>query len=285
MVAICRSREELRIAQPHDRTRAAVMTMGALHEGHAGLIDAARSDLGPTGHITVTVFVNPLQFGPGEDFGRYPRSPDADIALAAEHGCDAVYLPSVEDVYGASAGDGGAITIDPGDLGRRWEGAQRPGHFAGMLTVVLTLLQLTRADAAYFGEKDYQQLTLIRAMAQRFALRVRIVGVPTVRDHDGLALSSRNSFLSAAERAQARAIPEALFAAQRAAEAGADADVVLGTARTVLRDGGLAPDYVALTDPAMGPAPQTGEARLLVAARVGSTRLLDNVAVHLRAVA
>lgn len=286
MVAVCASREELWLALPHDRTRAVVMTMGALHEGHARLIDAARSDVGPSGHVTVTIFVNPLQFGPAEDFARYPRTPESDIDLAAAHGCDVIFLPGVVDVYGRAGGAApGGITIDPGALGGQWEGRRRPGHFAGVLTVVMTLLQLTRAEVAFFGEKDYQQLTLIRAMARRFALPVRIVGVPTVRDSDGLALSSRNAYLSQDERARALAIPRGLFAAQRAADAGADADVVVDTVAAALAGSGLVADYIALTDPDLGPAPAMGEARLLVAAGVGSTRLLDNVPVMLRGAA
>ncbi len=286
MVAVCRSREQLRLALPHDRTRTVVMTMGALHEGHAALIDAARRTAGPDGHVTVTIFVNPLQFGPREDFGRYPRTPETDIDLAAAHGCDVVFLPGVADIYGSAAqADQEGITIQPGLLGQRWEGEQRPTHFAGVLTVVMTLLQLTRADAALFGEKDYQQLALIRAMARRFALPVRIIGVPTVRDADGLALSSRNVYLSPREREQALALPRALLAAQRAAGAGADGDVLLGLVAGALEDAGVAADYVALTDPALGPPPQMGAARLLAAVRVGSTRLLDNVAVELKGVA
>lgn len=286
MVAVCHSREELRLALPHDAERAVVMTMGALHVGHASLVEAARRDVGPDGHVTVTVFVNPLQFGPREDFARYPRTPQADIEIAAQYGADLVFLPSVADIYGSDAGaDPDGITVSPGRLGAWYEGEQRPGHFAGVLTVVLTLLQLSAADRAYFGEKDYQQLTLIRSMARRFCLPVHIIGVPTVRDDDGLALSSRNVYLSAEQRQQALAIPRALAAARNAAEAGADADVLLQTASEVLAASGLTPDYLALTAPDLGAAPAVGEARLLVAARVGTTRLLDNICVHLRDVA
>jgi pantoate--beta-alanine ligase len=274
------------MALPYNTARGVVMTMGALHEGHAALITAAREAVGPRGHITVTVFVNPLQFGPQEDFGRYPRTPEADIDIAAAHGADLVYLPSVADVYGSETGaDPDGVTVSPGVLGTRWEGEQRPGHFAGVLTVVLTLLQLTRADVALFGEKDYQQLTLIRAMVRRFALPVRIVGVPTVRDPDGLALSSRNVYLTAAQRQQALAIPRALTAAQESAAAGANGSAVVALAQQTLEAADLAPDYLVLTDPDLGPPPQTGEARLLVAVPVGDTRLLDNVAITLRSVA
>jgi pantoate--beta-alanine ligase len=286
VTAICRSREQLHMALPHDRTRAVVMTMGALHAGHARLIDAARAEVGDEGHVTVTIFVNPLQFAANEDLGRYPRTPEADVALCREHGADLVFLPSVADVYGPDAGaDASGITVDPGALGTRWEGEQRPGHFAGMLTVVLTLLHLSRAEVAVFGEKDYQQLTLIRAMVRRFALPVRVVGVPTVRDRDGLALSSRNAYLDAQQRARALAVPAALAAGRDAAEAGGDAEVVLDAARGVLEDAGLEPDYLVLADPQLGPPPQMGEARLLTAVRVGGTRLLDTTAVVLRGVA
>ena len=286
MTEVIRSREQLSLALPHDRTRAVVMTMGALHAGHAALIDAAREDVGEDGHVTVTIFVNPLQFGPGEDFDAYPRDAAADIALCREHGADAVFLPSVADVYRSDSGaDPGGITIDPGRLGQGMEGDQRPGHFSGMLTVVLALLHLTQADRAYFGEKDFQQLTLVRAMARRFYLPVRIIGVPTVREPDGLAMSSRNVYLTPAEREQAAAIPAALSEAQEAADAGADADAVVQVARDHLAGAGLHPDYVELRDPMLGPAPEWGEARLLVAVPVGRARLLDNVPVLLREVA
>ena len=286
MAGVCTSRDQLRLALPFNRKRSVVMTMGALHDGHAALIDAAREQAGSQGHVTVTIFVNPLQFGPHEDFARYPRTPQADIDLAAAHGADLIYLPSVADVYGSDEGQqNDAMVITPGPLGRCWEGERRPGHFAGVLTVVMTLLHLTRAEIALFGEKDYQQLTLIRAMAERFALGVRIIGVPTVRDRDGLALSSRNAYLTPSQREQAQAIPRALFAAQRAAAAGAVAEAVTGVAAEELRTADLTPDYLALTDPAMGPPPETGEARLLVAVPVGATRLLDNVRITLRSVA
>jgi pantoate--beta-alanine ligase len=286
VVAVCTSREQLRLALPYNATRGVVMTMGALHEGHAALIAAARDEVGPQGHVTVTVFVNPLQFGPHEDFGRYPRTPEADVDIAAAHGADLVYLPSVADVYGSEAGaDPDGVTVSPGLLGTRWEGQRRPGHFAGVLTVVLTLLQLTRAEVALFGEKDYQQLTLIRAMVRRFALPVRVLGVPTVRDPDGLALSSRNVYLTGGQREQALAIPRALTAAREAAASGADGAAVVAVARAMLQESDLVPDYLVLADPDLGPAPETGPARLLVAVPVGATRLLDNVAITLRSVA
>jgi pantoate--beta-alanine ligase len=251
-----------------------VPTMGALHEGHRTLVRAARA-LG--GSVVVSVFVNPTQFGPGEDYDRYPRTWDADLAALAEEGADLVFHPGVEDVYPPGAL---GVTVHPGPVGSVLEGAVRPGHFAGVLTVVAKLLGLVRPDVAVFGEKDYQQLTLIRAMARELALGVEVVGVPTVREDDGLALSSRNRFLTADQRVSAAAVSAALRAGADAGGQGAAA--VLAAAREVLAAApGLVPDYLALTDPDLGPAPGAGPARLLVAVRAGSTRLIDNTAVAL----
>jgi pantoate--beta-alanine ligase len=253
---------------------ALVPTMGALHEGHRALVRAARER---AGSVVVSVFVNPTQFGPGEDFDRYPRTWDADLAALAEEGADVVLHPPVEEVYPPGAV---GVTVHPGPLGDVLEGAVRPGHFAGVLTVVATLFGLVRPDLAVFGEKDYQQLTLIRAMARELALGVEVVGVPTVREDDGMALSSRNRYLSPEQRASAVAISRALRAGADAGPRGADA--VLAAARAVLAEApDLRPDYLELTDPDLGPPPAAGPARLLVAARAGSTRLLDNTAVTL----
>ncbi|WP_409331046.1 pantoate--beta-alanine ligase [Trujillonella humicola] len=253
---------------------ALVPTMGALHAGHRTLVRAARER---AGSIVVSVFVNPTQFGPGEDFDRYPRTWDADLAALAEEGADVVFHPPVDDVY--PPGSLG-VTVQPGPLGAVLEGAVRPGHFAGVLTVVAKLFGLVRPDVALFGEKDYQQLTLIRAMARELALGVEVVGVPTVREDDGLALSSRNRYLDPEQRATAVALNRALRAGADAGPRGADA--VLAAAREVLSGApGLEPDYLELTDPDLGPAPAAGPARLLLAARAGSTRLLDNVPVTL----
>jgi pantoate--beta-alanine ligase len=253
---------------------ALVPTMGALHEGHRALVRAARER---AGSVVVSVFVNPTQFGPGEDLDRYPRTWDADLAALTEEGADVVFHPPVEEVYPPGAL---GVTVDPGPLGSVLEGAVRPGHFTGVLTVVAKLLGLARPDLAYFGEKDYQQLTLVRAMVRELALPLEVVGVPTVREDDGLALSSRNRYLSAGQRATAAAISRALRAGADAGPRGADA--VLAAAGAVLATAPeLVPDYLALTDPDLGPAPVTGPARLLVAARAGSTRLLDNTAVPL----
>ncbi len=251
-----------------------VPTMGALHEGHRTLVRAARA-LG--GSVVVSVFVNPTQFAPGEDFDRYPRTWDADLATLAEEGADLVFHPPVDEVYPPGAA---GVTVQPGPLGDVLEGAVRPGHFTGVLTVVAKLLGLVRPDVAVFGEKDYQQLTLVRAMTRELALGVEVVGVPTVREDDGMALSSRNRYLSAEQRTAAAAISAALRAGAAAGPQGPDA--VLAAARSVLAAApALVPDYLELTDPDLGPAPGAGPARLLVAARAGSTRLIDNTSVEL----
>lgn len=253
---------------------ALVPTMGALHEGHRALVRAARER---AGGVVVSVFVNPTQFGPGEDFERYPRTWDADLAALAEEGADVVFHPSVEEVYPPGAV---GVTVHPGPLGDVLEGAVRPGHFAGVLTVVAKLLGLVRPDLALFGEKDYQQLTLIRAMARELALGVEVVGVPTVREDDGMALSSRNRYLSPGQRGTAATISRALRAGADAGPRGAAA--VVAAAREVMATApGLVCDYLELTDPDLGPAPTAGPARLLLAARSGSTRLIDNTAVTL----
>ena len=253
---------------------ALVPTMGALHEGHRTLVRAARAR---GGSVVVSVFVNPTQFGPGEDFDRYPRTWDADLAALAEEGADAVLHPQVEEVY--PPGSLG-VTVQPGPLGSVLEGAVRPGHFAGVLTVVAKLFGLVRPDLALFGEKDYQQLVLIRAMARELALGVEVVGVPTVREDDGLALSSRNRYLTVEQRATAATVNRALRAGADAGPRGAGA--VLAAAREVLATAPeLVPDYLELTDPDLGPPPPAGPARLLLAVRAGSTRLLDNVPVPL----
>ncbi len=253
---------------------ALVPTMGALHEGHRALVRAARER---AGSVVVSVFVNPTQFGPGEDLDRYPRTWDADLAALTEEGADAVFHPPVAEVYPPGAL---GVTVDPGPLGDVLEGAVRPGHFAGVLTVVAKLFGLARPDLALFGEKDYQQLVLVRAMARELALPVEVVGVPTVREDDGLALSSRNRYLAPEERARAAALHRALRTGADAGPRGAGA--VLAAARGVLAEApGLVPDYLELTDPDLGPAPAAGPARLLLAARAGATRLLDNTAVQL----
>ncbi len=268
MTAVVSTRAELTKLRLGLRGRVGVvMTMGALHEGHASLLRTARAE---TDHVLATIFVNPLQFGPTEDFARYPRTLGADLAVLRECGVDAVFVPGVEEIYPSGQA---RVTVSPGPLGTVLEGAHRPGHFDGVLTVVLKLLNLTTADVAYFGEKDYQQLTLIRAMAQEFALSTTIVGVATVREKDGLALSSRNRYLSDVDRSRAVALSRALSAGVAAGPRGAPA--VLEAARAELH--GIDVDYLELTNPELDPAAEHGPARLLVAARLGGTRLIDNM--------
>lgn len=254
---------------------ALVPTMGALHRGHAALIDEAR---GRADRVVASVFVNPLQFGPGEDLDRYPRTFEADLALCEEHDVDVVFAPTVDEVYPGGTPE---VTVDPGPRGDILEGASRPGHFRGVLTVCAKLFGLVRPDVALFGEKDYQQLALLRAMVRDLCLPVEILGVTTVRDPDGLALSSRNRYLDADERVAAVALGRALRRGRDVAGEGADA--VLDAAYRVLdAEPAVVVDYLELRHVDLGPAPETGAARLLVAATVGTTRLIDNVAVDLR---
>ena len=255
-------------------TVAVVMTMGALHDGHEALIRTARER---ADEVLVTIFVNPLQFGPNEDFDRYPRSLDADLAICGRNGVDVVFAPGPGDMYPHGEP---AVRVNPGPVGEILEGASRPGFFHGVLTVVLKLLQLTRPHLAFFGEKDYQQLTLVRAMTRDLDVPVEIVGVPTVREADGLARSSRNRYLDPAQRQAALALSAALSAGVAAARGGADGPALLAAAVGALGDR-VELDYLALTDPDLGPAPGHGPARLLIAARVGSTRLIDNTALEI----
>lgn len=273
--AIARTRAELDAARG-DSSVSFVPTMGALHDGHLQLLKHARP-LGET--LVASIFVNPTQFAPGEDFEAYPRTFDEDLERCAEAGVDVVFAPAVETMYPSGLVD--TVTVDPGPLGAVLEGAVRPTHFRGVLTVVAKLFGLVRPDVAVFGEKDYQQLTLIRHMASELALGVEIVGCPTVRESDGLAMSSRNRYLSPEERQQAAYLSAALRAGVAAGPNGADA--VLAAARAVLESAGITPDYLVLADPDLGEAQPGAEARLLVAARVGSPRLLDNTALTLGA--
>jgi pantoate--beta-alanine ligase len=252
-----------------------VPTLGALHDGHSALLQIART-LGDV--VVVSIFVNPTQFGAGEDFARYPRSLDADLARCEAEGVDVVFLPSAEDMYPFGV-DRGPM-VDPGERGTVLEGVSRPTHFRGVLSVVCKLLSIVRPARAIFGEKDYQQLVLIRDMVRTFFLPVEIVGAPIVRERDGLALSSRNAYLTAPERQQALALSRALYAGRDAAGSGAAA--VLRAAEAVLDDvPEVDVDYLALTDPVLEAPPQKGDARLLVAGRVGATRLIDNVGLTL----
>ncbi len=251
-----------------------VPTMGALHAGHRELIRTARRSPGAV--TVVSIFVNPLQFGPHEDLDRYPRRLAADLEMCREEGVELVFAPGVDAMYPA----GSDTTVQPGLLGAELEGASRPALFAGVLTVVAKLFGIVRPDRALFGEKDYQQLLLVHRMAEDLRLGVQVVGVPTVREPDGLALSSRNRYLDAQQRPAAVVLSAALAAGARAGPHGPDA--VLAAARAVLAaQPAVALDYLALRSRELGPAPERGEARLLVAARVGTTRLIDNVGVQL----
>ena len=251
-----------------------VPTMGALHAGHRELIRAARAV--PAASTVVSIFVNPLQFGSQQDLDRYPRQFDADLAMCWEEGVELVFAPSAE----AMSPPGSDTTVVPGALGAELEGASRPGHFTAVLTVVAKLFGIVGPDRALFGEKDYQQLVLVKQMVADLRLRVQVVGMPTVREADGLALSSRNVHLDAQARVAAVALPAALAAGAHAGVHGGDA--VLTAARQVLAaQPAVALDYLALRGPRLGPAPPWGPARLLVAATVGTTRLIDNVSLDL----
>lgn len=258
---------------------AVVLTMGALHDGHVALIRAARERVGPSSSVIVTIFVNPLQFGANEDLSRYPRSLEHDLETCIRAGVDLVFAPSVEEMYPSGET---TVRVDPGDLGGVLEGAVRPGHFAGMLTIVLKLLNLTRADLTFFGEKDYQQLVLVRRMSADLDLGVEVVGVSTARADDGVALSSRNAYLNPDERRSARLVPKALAAATEEAKRSGDAKAICARATAVLEsDPALHIDYVAITDLELGPVTGPGPARLLIAARLGRTRLLDNASIDI----
>lgn len=261
MTVLVRTRAELAAALRPLRRRHLVPTMGALHAGHAALIDAA----GP--HAVVSVFVNPLQFGEAADLARYPRTLAADLDLCASHDVAVLWAPSVDDVYGAGAP---SVTVSAGPLGAAYEGASRPGHFDGMLTVVAKLFGVVRPDAAWFGQKDAQQLALVRRMVTDLDLGVAVHEVPTVRDPDGLALSSRNVHLSAAERTAALALSRAVHAGS-----------LEGARAELAGERGIDLDYVDLVDAVDFTPSETG--RLIVAARVGNTRLIDNAVVSVPA--
>jgi pantoate--beta-alanine ligase len=254
---------------------ALVPTMGALHAGHLALIAAARA--AGADRVVASIFVNPAQFGPGEDFDRYPRDEAADAAALAAAGCELLFAPGASAVYPPSF----ATSISVGSISRILDGAARPGHFDGVATVVAKLLIAAAPDLAVFGEKDWQQLAVICRLVTDLGLPVAIVGAPIVRDSDGLALSSRNAYLSADERRRAVALPQALVAARDAIEHGAPVAATLAAASAAITAAGFdAPDYVALVDADLHPLTGlAGPARLLAAARIGGTRLIDNLAV------
>jgi len=255
-----------------------VPTMGALHEGHASLLREARDRM-TDGPVVASIFVNPLQFGPAEDLDRYPRTLDTDLKLCEREGVDVVFMPSVEEVYPGWPAQP-QVTVEPGPLATVLEGRTRPGHFRGVLTVVAKLFGLVRPDLAVFGQKDYQQLVLVRRMVDDLCLGVQVVGAETQREPDGLALSSRNRYLDAEQRREAAVLSRALRAAQ--VDAGRGADAALGAARAALRTSHLVDlDYLEVTTPDLGALPHDvppgTEARILIAARLGDTRLIDNL--------
>jgi pantoate--beta-alanine ligase len=248
--------------------------MGALHSGHLALIEAAKR---PGRKVVASIFVNPRQFGPNEDLSRYPRREMADARLLTEAGCDLLWMPPVEAMYP----EGFATTISVSGVSEGLDGAARPGHFDGVATVVAKLFNQVRPDIALFGEKDFQQLAVIRRMVADLDFGIEIQGVPTQRDDDGLALSSRNIYLDEAQRAAAVALPRALGVAAKAIARGGDAEGALAAAREALNTAGFEVDYVELVDAATLTAgvDPSRERRLLAAARIGTTRLIDNLAI------
>jgi pantoate--beta-alanine ligase len=251
-----------------------VPTMGALHEGHLSLVRAA---CGRTDFVIVSIFVNPTQFGPAEDFSAYPRDLAADLALLAAEGVEIVFVPTTEVMYGTSA----QVTVEPGPLAERWEGEARPGHFTGVATIVTKLLNVVRPDLAFFGEKDYQQLQVIKRLVADLDIGVGVVACPIVRDSDGLALSSRNAYLSSDERKSARALPEALEAAAQVLAWGVtDAAEIVTAMREKFEAAGdaITLEYAAVVDPVtLEPLERVEScARALISATVGTTRLIDN---------
>jgi pantoate--beta-alanine ligase len=252
-----------------------VPTMGALHAGHMALVAAAKKS---AGRVVATIFVNPTQFAPHEDFARYPRQPEADAKLLAEAGCDLLYMPQVTEMYPQDC----VTAVDPGPLGKLLEGEFRPGHFTGVATVVVKLLLQTLPDIAFFGEKDYQQLQVIRRVARDIDIPTYIAGVPTVRDTDGLALSSRNVYLSVDERARALALPRTLQESAARLKTGEAIETILTAGRARLTAAGFRVDYLELADAAsLQPVRALhNPTRLLAAAHMGKTRLIDNVAVR-----
>ncbi len=281
---LAHTREELSTllsAARHDGRRVGLVpTMGALHQGHADLIRVARERVAD-GPVVVSIFVNPLQFGEGEDLDRYPRTLEDDLEVCAVEGVDIVFAPSVDEVY---PGGRPQVSIEPGPLATVLEGKTRPGHFRGVLTVVAKLFGLVRPDVAVFGQKDYQQLALIRRMVLDLNFAVEVVGAETRREADGLALSSRNRFLDEEQREEAVVLSRTLRAAIEVAEYGAH--VALDAARAELRTGKTVNlDYLVITAPDLTELPDAvppgTEARILIAARIGTTRLIDNMPLTL----
>ncbi len=272
---IARTRGELRELTGSGDGIAFVPTMGALHEGHLSLVRAAAEVGGP---IVLSIFVNPLQFGSTEDLASYPRDEDRDLSLAGAAGVDVAFVPAAEEIYPS----GGSVTVDAGPLGRILEGAARPGHFHGVATVVAKLFNLVRPRYAFFGQKDAQQVAVVRGMVRDLLFQTEIVVGPIVRDVDGLALSSRNAYLTEEGRRRALALWSSLRAGEKAWRAGGspqEAETAMHEVLAVAE--GVEPDYAVAVDPDSFVAPPEGtdEVLLLVAARVGTTRLIDNLQV------
>lgn len=251
-----------------------VPTMGYLHEGHLRLVDVARNRADV---VVMSIFVNPLQFGPNEDLARYPRDIEGDAVKAESRGVDLLFVPEVAEIYPEPS----RISVTAPALAKRWEGAARPGHFDGVLTVVAKLFNIVQPDVAIFGQKDIQQATLVRAMVHDLDIPIEVIVAPTVREADGLAMSSRNSYLDGASRQRALGLSKALRAVERAYESGErSASKLDGIARAILAEHGITDvDYVAIADPrTLEPLGQAvAGAIVAVAARVGRTRLIDNV--------
>lgn len=272
-------REAVEMLKNGGRKRIALVpTMGALHEGHLALVDEARAN---ADHVVASIFVNPKQFGAHEDLNSYPRREATDAKLLTDRGCDLLWIPTVEEIYP----DGFATNISVSDVSGGLCGAARPGHFDGVATIVAKLFNQVQPDVAIFGEKDYQQLAVIRRMARDLNFNIDIIGVPTQRDTDGLALSSRNAYLTDEERKAAHALPRALGQAASRIEKGGDVAEALDKARAALAAAGFDPiDYVELRDAVtLEPVSNAKQpARLLAAAKIGQTRLIDNIEVKRR---
>lgn len=270
-------RERVALARSENRTIALVPTMGALHDGHASLMERARSDSGPSSLVVVTIFVNPLQFGPNEDYQRYPRPLERDLDVCARKGADLVFIPEVDQIYTSPQ----RAYVEVTRLGDHLCGAFRPGHFRGVTTVVAKLFNIVQPDRAYFGEKDFQQLCLIRRMVEDLNMPITIVPVPTFREADGLALSSRNSYLAPEERAAAPVLHRALQVARQMIESGErDPAVVKKAAAGILASEKLVrPEYFEIVDiREVQPVSEIkGEVRIAGAVWIGKTRLIDNV--------
>ena len=271
-------REHVRRWRSEGRRVAFVPTMGNLHPGHVSLIEAARRY---GDRFVASIFVNPMQFGPNEDFAHYPRTPTQDERMLAEAGCSLMFMPDVGEIY--PSGSERATRVDVPGLSRILDGEFRPGHFEGVSTIVATLFHIVAPDVAIFGEKDFQQLTVIRRMVLDLCLPVEIIGAPTVRDSDGLAMSSRNQYLSATERSVAPRIYQALqAAAQRLSVGDVDFASIERAGVEALTQAGMKPDYfsVCKAQDLSAPAPDTSHLVVLTAARLGKARLIDNIQVR-----